>query len=164
MTRLLRPLLVLLLLTGPLGAAAAERLPPGVSDADASAIKQVIRQQIAAFGRGDAAGAYRYAAPNIKRSFPTPEQFLAMVRHAYPPVYHPRTVDFTELLMQGGSLVQHVELVGPDRKPALALYTMIRDGRGGWSIAGCVLVASARVVASLPVFDGVPQRPRPAAS
>ena len=152
MIRLLGALLAVLLLAGP---AAAERLPPGVSEADASAIRQVIRQQVAAFGRNDAAGAYRYAAPNIKQSFPTAERFLAMVRHAYPSVYHPRSVEFTELSMQGGSFIQHVELVGPDRMPVLALYTMIRDGRGGWSIAGCALVASSRILALAPTFDTV---------
>ena len=160
MTRLLGALLAVLLLAGP---AAAER-PPGVNGADASAIRQVIRQQIAAFENDDAAGAYRYAAPNIKQSFPTAEQFLAMVRHAYPSVYRPRSVEFTQLSMQGGSLIQHVELVGPDRTPVLALYVMTRDGRGGWSIAGCTLVASSRILASAPNFDSVSGPPRRFAS
>ena len=136
------------LLARPL-AASADTLPSGVSDADARAIQSVITRQIDAFRRDDAAAAYQFAAPNIKQSFPTAARFLDMVRGAYPPVYRPRSVQFTKLSTGGDGLVQRVELVGPDNKPVLALYSMVRDAHAGWLIAGCALVASARVTAAL---------------
>ena len=120
-------------------------LPPGLSDADRAAIRDVIGRQLEAFKRDDAAAAYAFAAPNVREVFPTPEGFLAMVRRGYPPVYRPREAEFSELALRDGAVVQEVELVGPDGRPALAVYTMMPDGAGGWRIAACVLLPSVRV-------------------
>ena len=68
-----------------------------------------------------------------------------MVKRGYPPVYRPRSAEFSELALRDGALVQEVELVGPDGQSKLALYTMVRDGAGGWLIAACVLIPSVRV-------------------
>ena len=135
-------LMLALLLAGPV---LAQGLPPGVSSADRSEIQAVIGRQLDAFKRDDGPGAYRYAAPNVQAIFPTPEVFLEMVRRGYPPVYRPRVAEFSELALREGELVQEVEIVGPDGKPVLALYSMVRDGAGGWVISGCSLVASVRV-------------------
>ena len=127
------------------GAAAAQTLPPGVSAADQAAIRGVIGRQLEAFQKDDAAGAYSFAAPNVRAIFPDQERFMEMVRRGYPPVYRPRQTEFSELGMRDGALVQEVELVGPDGKPVLALYSMTPDGKGGWLISGCTLIASVRV-------------------
>ena len=137
-------LALLLLLALP---AWAQGLPPGVTPADQTSIRDVIGKQLDAFKRDDAGGAYQFAAPNIKQIFPTPEGFLDMVRRAYPPVYHPRAAEFSELALRDGEIVQEVELVGPDGARVLALYTMTRDGAGGWVISGCSLIPSVRVTA-----------------
>ena len=127
------------------GLASAQGLPPGVSTGDRGAIQEVIRRQLDAFKRDDAPGAYAFAAPNIKQMFPTADYFLEMVRRGYPPVYRPRDAEFSELAQRDGELVQEVELIGPDGKPVLALYTMVRGPDGAWVIAGCSLIPSARL-------------------
>ena len=138
---MIRPLLLALALLLPAGVAGAQTaLTPG----DGAAIERVIRGQMEAFGRDDAAGAYGYAAPNIHEAFPTAEGFLDMVRRGYAPVYRPRQVEFSELAVRNGVVVQDVELVGPDGRAVTAAYTMERDGRGGWVITGCSLVPSVR--------------------
>ena len=52
-----------------------------------TAIREVILQQIDAFGRGDDAAAFALAAPDIQAQFVGPEVFIAMVKAHYRPVY-----------------------------------------------------------------------------
>jgi ketosteroid isomerase-like protein len=106
---------------------------------DAAAIKQVIADQLAAFQRDDAAGAYAFAAPSIKMIFPTPDVFMSMVRQAYQPVYRPSNVEFRELKLDGSVISQDVFMVGPDGLPVVARYTMERQADGTWKISGCYL-------------------------
>ena len=115
------------------------------SHADRDAIRSVIQAQLEAFRRDDAAGAYAEAAPGIRQMFPTPEIFLDMVRRGYPPVYRPRSAEFTRLDTEDGQVVQHVEIVGPDGETHTAIYTMEREPDGTWRIAGCVLTQGVRV-------------------
>lgn len=129
LTALLAPLAVL---AAPAAAA--------VAPADRAAIEAVIADQIAAFGRDDAAAAYAHAAPNIHALFPTPEIFMRMVRSGYAPVYRPQAVRFAEAVVEGGAVVQRVLLRGPDGRAHLALYTMERQADGAWKIAAVVLV------------------------
>ena len=99
----------------------------------------MIEQQIDAFKRDDAAGAYSFAAPGIQQIFPTAEIFMQMVRKGYQPVYRPRSYAFGELTEIEGKLVQPVQIVGPDEIPVTALYIMERQPDGSWKIGGCVL-------------------------
>ena len=136
----MRALLLCLLLAGPVRAQDA-----ALSQADRDTIRSVITSQLDAFRRDDAPGAYAEAAPGIRRLFPTPDIFLEMVRRGYPPVYRPRSAEFTSLATEDGQLVQRVEIVGPDGEAHIALYTMEREPDGTWRIAGCVLTESVRV-------------------
>ena len=65
-----------------------------VADADRNAIRGIISGQIEAFQRDDGATAYGYASPTIQGLFPTVDQFMAMVRSGYQPVYRPKSVTF----------------------------------------------------------------------
>ncbi|MBC7799207.1 MAG: DUF4864 domain-containing protein [Gemmatimonadaceae bacterium] len=116
-----------------------------VAPPDRDAIRGVIARQLEAFRRDDGAAAFGLASPGIQGQFGDADRFLDMVRRAYPPVHRPRSVEFTELVVKDGEIVQQVELTGPDGKPALALYSMERDDAGQWRISGCVLVRSTRV-------------------
>ncbi len=133
-----RILFVLLMLTGPAWAQSA------VSAEDEEAIRGVITQQLEAFGRDDASAAYAFASPHIQEKFADPARFLDMVRRAYPAVHRPRSFDFSELLVGDSTIVQQVELIGPDNEPKLALYSMEREPSGQWRIDGCILVRSTR--------------------
>lgn len=117
-----------------------------VSAADEAAIRRTIEAQMEAFRRNDDAAAFSHASPMIQGMFGTAANFMAMVRTLYAPVHRPRAVDFTDLVEEGGRLIQKVELIGPDGAPALALYTMVR-GPEGWLIDGCMLTASERPAA-----------------
>ncbi len=118
---------------------------PGPSAADRAAIAAVIQSQIDAFRHDDAPAAFAHAAPSIQSMFENPDRFMAMVRSSYPPVYRPNSVDVAELEQMNGQLVQKVELIGPDGRPSLALYTMERQPDGTWKIAGCSLTTSQRL-------------------
>ena len=105
-----------------------------------AAIVDVISQQLAAFGRDDAAGAYAFAAPSIQQKFPSPDIFMSMVRRGYAPVYRPVAVEFLELREFQGVPYQAVRLIGPDGAAVIALYRMQQQADGSWRIAGVQLV------------------------
>ena len=135
-------MVVVAMLIGVHGAHAADPvLPPG----DQAAIRATIERQFEAFRHDDGTAAFAEAAPNIRGMFGTADNFMEMVRRGYPPVYRPRSADFTDLAVEDGQFVQHVEVVGPDGHGHTALYTMVRNEAGEWRIAGCTLVDSARL-------------------
>jgi hypothetical protein len=70
----------------------------------------------------------------------SPDIFLEAVRQGYRPVYRPRQVEFRELRVMDGAVVQQVYVVGPDNEPKLALYFMEKQPDGSWRISGCVLL------------------------
>ncbi len=111
---------------------------------DRDAVQSVIRQQMDAFQHGDGTRAFSFAAPGIQQQFGTADHFIAVVRHAYQPVYAPRSVDFTAATATDGAVMQSVELIGPDGLAYTAVYTMEHEPDGSWRIAACVLLESRR--------------------
>lgn len=116
---------------------ASAQTPQG---ADAPAIQQAIRNQLEAFKSDDGAAAYSFAAPNVKAIFPTVDSFMAMVRNSYQPVYRPKSYTFGSLEEKGGTLMQSVEILGPDGDYWTAVYSIARQEDGSWKITGCYLV------------------------
>lgn len=117
-------------------------LAQGSNTEDGAAVRSVIERQLDAFRRDDGVAAFGYAAPNIKSRFGTVENFMAMVRQGYPPVYRPRSYVFTELKVSGPELEQRVSIVGPDDDDWIAIYTLERQPDGNWQITSCRLVRS----------------------
>ena len=113
------------------------------NDADKAAIQAVIQSQIAAFQKNDGPTAYGYASPTIQEKFVNPDIFMEMVRTGYAAVYHPREVEFRDLKSENGRLLQEVFVVGPDGRPALAIYEMQRQPDGSWRINGCWLAQAS---------------------
>ncbi len=134
-------LLICVFLAAP---AAAQAPASDIGADDRASIRKTIEDQIAAFRRDDGPAAFAFASPSIQSQFATPEIFMNMVRNGYAPVYRPRAVAFGELLRAESTLLQLVEIVGPDGAPVLAVYEMERHGDGSWRIAGCVLYAVDR--------------------
>ncbi len=114
-----------------------------LSKAEASAIRAVIADQLAAFQHDDARAAFAFASPTIRRKFRTAETFMAMVREGYLAVYRPREVEFRDLVVVRGVPIQGVFLIGPDDLPFIALYEMQRQTSGVWKINGCYLARAA---------------------
>jgi hypothetical protein len=125
--------------------AAALLLPPVASagDAEIKAAQGTIEAQLKAFQAGDGELAYSYAAPNIKRIFPTVETFMGMVESGYPPVRQPSNFSFGKVEEMGlNSIVQQVMIVGPDGKDYEAVYTLELQQDGVYRITGVSLRAS----------------------
>ena len=104
------------------------------------AAQSAIESQIRAFLADDEAAAYDIAAPSIKRIFPTLEQFMAMVKGGYQPVWKPRNFAFGKSREPApGSILQQVLLVGPDGKDYDAIYTLELQPDGAYRITGVSL-------------------------
>ena len=109
-------------------------------DAQEIAIRDVIANQLAAFGRDDGPGAFAFASPTIRAKFQTPEFFMTMVQRHYAPVYRPSEVSFQALHAGPKGPVQEVLLVGPDSQVVIALYFMEQQPDASWKINGVQLI------------------------
>jgi hypothetical protein len=117
--------------------AAARAEDPALGAGDTAAIRAVISHQLGAFLKDDQTAAFSDASPTIQALFHDPDTFMRMVRTAYQPVYRASGVEFRELNMIEGRLVQRVYMVGPDGIAVLADYEMQRQPDGTWRINGC---------------------------
>jgi hypothetical protein len=113
---------------------------------DVAAAQGVIRSQVEAFSRDDAAAAYFYAAPAIQEIFPQADIFMSMVRNSYAPVYRHKSFDFGEARVADGTIVQRVHIVDADGIPWEALYTLELQPDGSVKITGCVLLKAGQPV------------------
>jgi hypothetical protein len=129
----MRTLLLLLAFLIGLGA-------PARAGDDVATAQNVIRSQVEAFGRDDAAAAYSYAAPGIHEMFPQAEIFLGLVQHSYAPVYRHKSFEFGEALVSDGKIAQRVHIIDADGVPWEALYTLEIEPDGSMKISGCVLL------------------------
>ena len=75
-----------------------------ITETDRTAIRCVIERQLQAFQNNDAISAFAFATPGIQRQFVSPENFIHMVKTAYPAVYRPRSVLFENLTNMRGAL------------------------------------------------------------
>src|SRR4051794_27553638 len=91
-----------------------------------AAAQAAIRSQVEAFGRDDAAAAYAYAAPAIRELFAPAENFMAMVRNGYAPVYRHRSFEFGDAQTSGGGIAQRVHIIDTQGEAWEALYTLER--------------------------------------
>jgi len=135
------PSIVVALLLFAVAARAQEAVVP---EADRAAIRAVIEQQLAAFARDDAAGAFAFASPAIQRQFGTPDVFMRMVRTAYPTVYRPRAVSFGETRIMDYAIVQQLDLIGPNGTGEHAFYVMEQEEDGSWRINGVAMQPGAQ--------------------
>ena len=134
---MLRSVLMIVLLAFMSLAAFAQ----SVSETEKSEFQRIITAQISAFRADDGPTAYSFAAPVVRKIFPTPEIFMSMVKQGYSPVYRPQSFNFTEVLIDPlGRPAQKMLVVGPDGKTYEALYSMEKQPDGTWRISGCTLL------------------------
>lgn len=120
-------------------------LPVRAAD-DVAAAQSVIRSQVEALGRDDAAAAYSHAAPAIKDIFPQADVFMSMVRQSYAPVYRHKSFEFGEARVSGGTIAQRAHIIDTDGVPWEALYTLELEPDGSVKIARCVLLKAGQGV------------------
>jgi hypothetical protein len=118
--------------------------PPAVAGDDVAMAQTVIRSQVEAFGRDDAAAAYSYASPGIREMFPQADAFLGMVQHSYAPVYRHKSFEFGEARAADGKIAQAVHIVDSEGVPWEALYTLEQQSDGSIKISGCMLIKSGQ--------------------
>jgi len=111
---------------------------------DVAAAQGVIRSQVEAFSRDDAAAAYSHAAPAIQEIFPQADIFMSMVRNGYAPVYRHKSFDFGETRVSDGTIAQRVHIVDADGIPWEALYTLELQPDGSVKITGWVLLRAGQ--------------------
>ncbi len=114
---------------------------PAQAGDDVAAAQTIIRSQEQAFAHDDAATAYSYAAPAIHAMFPDADEFMAMVRRGYAPVYRHKSFEFGVGRAADGKIAQTVRIIDADGNPWDALYTLEQQADGSWKITGCVLHA-----------------------
>jgi hypothetical protein len=119
---------------------------PARAGDDVAAAQGVIRSQLEAFSRDDAAAAYSYAAPAIQEIFPQADIFTSMVRNLYAPVYRHKSFDFGEARASDGTIAQRVHIVDANGVSWEALYTLELQPDGSVKITGCVLLKAGRAV------------------
>lgn len=114
-------------------------IAPARAGDDVTAAQTIIRSQEQAFAHDDAAAAYSYAAPAIHAMFPDADEFMAMVRRGYAPVYRHKSFEFGVGRADDGKIAQTVRIIDADGNPWDALYTLEQQADGSWKITGCVL-------------------------
>jgi hypothetical protein len=119
---------------------------PARAGDDVAAAQTVIRAQVDAFGRDDAATAYSYAAPAIRSMFPQADIFIGMVKRKYTPVYRHRSFEFGEAQVSDGKIAQRVHIIDADGEAWEALYTLEQQPDGSVKITGCVLLKAGQAV------------------
>ena len=132
---------ILLLFTILFGLAA----PVRAAD-DVAAAQGVIRSQVEALGREDAAAAFSYAAPALQNVFQQPDIFMTMVRGSYAPVYRHKSFEFGEARTSDGQIAQRVHIIDADGVPWEALYTLEQQPDGSLKISGCTLLKAGQAV------------------
>ena len=120
-------------------------LPARAAD-DVAAAQSVIRSQVEAFSRDDAATAYSFAAPAIHDMFPRADLFLFMVQHSYAPVYRHKSFEFGEARVSDGKIAQRVHIVDANGEAWEALYTLEQQPDGSVKIIGCILLKAGQAV------------------
>jgi hypothetical protein len=119
---------------------------PARADDDIAAAQSVIRSQVEALVRDDAAAAYSYAAPAIRGVFQQADIFLFMVHQSYAPVYRHKSFEFGEARVSDGKIAQRVHIIDAEGEAWEALYTLEREPDGSVKISGCVLLKAGQAV------------------
>jgi uncharacterized protein DUF4864 len=120
-------------------------LPASAAD-DVAAAQSVIRSQEQAFGRDDAAAAYSFAAPAIRKLFPQAEIFMFMVQNSYAPVYRHKSFEFGEARTEGSWVAQRVHIIDANGEAWEAMYTLEQQADGSFKITGCTLLKAGQSV------------------
>ena len=111
-----------------------------LNETTAEAVKNTVQAQLNAFANDDADLAFSYAAPSILAIFETPQNFMAMVQHAYPVVYRPAKLLFLAAAGTSSAVVLPVKMWDQEGQSWMATYKLELQADGRWLIVACILV------------------------
>ncbi len=114
---------------------------PAAAADDVAAAQSIIRSQLEAMDRDDAAAAYSFASPEIRKLFSEADSFMTMVRRNYVPVYRHKSFSFGEGRAEQGKVIQEVKIVDAEGVPWQAIYTLEQQPDGSVKITGCMIKA-----------------------
>ena len=130
-----KSLFTIMLAMSLLSAASAQ-----LNETTAEAVKNTVQAQLNAFANDDADLAFSYAAPSILAIFETPQNFMAMVQHAYPVVYRPAKLLFLAAAGTSSAVVLPVKMWDKEGQSWMATYKLELQADGRWLIVACILV------------------------
>lgn len=128
-------------LLGATGVAAEPGSTKPIAPGDARAVRSVIQAQLDAFALGDAARAFSFASPGIRKQFGDATNFMHMVRQGYPMVIRPASVSYFQPESKEGAVFQMLRLRDQNGKFWRALYEVRQQADKTWRINGCVVQA-----------------------
>jgi hypothetical protein len=96
----------------------------------------IVTKQLVAFRTGDAAGAYAFTARGLREKF-SPEQFMAMVGHAYPAIAHNARAEFGLSSDDGARAMLPVCVFTADGGATSYRYLLVRE-EGAWRVSAVV--------------------------
>lgn len=102
-------------------------------------VQTVIKNQITAFLAEDSDTAFQFAAPNIKKVFPTADVFMEMVKRSYQPVYKPNQYRFGKTHHDNSRIAQSVFIEDSNGIAYEAIYELRKQENGKWLISGVYL-------------------------
>lgn len=108
----------------------------GITKSDTTEAQNVILDQLSAFIENDAPRAYSHAAPSIKKIFPDPNNFMAMVERGYGAIYRSTTHDFGRNRVEDGKIYQELILTGERGITWESIYALSKQDDGNWKIMG----------------------------
>jgi Domain of unknown function (DUF4864) len=109
------------------------------SDEDRAASRAIIERQIEAFREDDGATAFGFASPALQGIFRDPDNFMAMVRNGYQPVYRPRNFAFGNITETESGLTATLSIEDAEGHAWTAIYTLEKQPDGSWRISSCRL-------------------------
>ena len=98
-------------------------------------IEKVITSQFNAFQEENLSLAYSFAAPEIKRRYPSAELFGQMVKNGYSDIWDSKSHIFEDLKLKGDIAYQIVTVFSDDNIINNYIYTLY-NYYGEWVIAG----------------------------
>ena len=98
---------------------------------DRSAAISSIQAQLKAFGRDDYKTAVTYQSAGLKKNFPSPEAFRAMMTRTYPEFAHYKTATFgpAQSDATGTHLAVLAAITGQDGVKVRVVYLMVREAK-----------------------------------
>jgi hypothetical protein len=128
-----------MLLSEPPEAAAQRGVSPQV-------VQRVVEQQLHAFAKQDASGAFALADPDLRTQFVNAEEFLKTVREQYPMLMQPASVLYLKPETDGTIAVQKVRISDVDGASWSLTYLLNRQQDNQWRISGCVVTAEGKQI------------------
>jgi hypothetical protein len=126
----------------PLGSSAFAQ---PVEARDAKHIQAVVKSHLKALAEDDAPRAFAAATSETREQLGSPENFLALIKEEYSPIYHNRQALFAPAEVIDGQTIQVARVTGSDNRVWVALFRMERDDDDSWKIAGCQLLETTSV-------------------